>query len=167
MKLKNFFFIGLFLLTSQATFAQFSAGAGLSFGSEVEQLGIFARGQYDFTEQIRAALTINFFFPETEEVSVIETRSQVTTINADGHYIFLDQDPFKVYGLLGLNFAIANAEVSGPGFDEDDSESELGVNLGVGGQYFVNETFSPFAEIKYVIGEADQLVIMAGVLFYF
>jgi len=44
------------------------------------------------------------------------------------------------------------------------SGTELGLNLGLGANFHIsNEKILPFAELKYVISDFDQLVIFAGV----
>jgi len=132
----------------------------------VEKLGLFARGAYDITDEIRGNATVNFFFGESVE-GIASTN--VWTINLDGHYKLIDEDEFGVYALAGLNLATVRVKFEDPtGIFGNFSESstEVGLNVG-GGAELPLDTVIPFAEVKYVISNLDQLVIMAGVRFPF
>lgn len=147
--------LGLFLMT-QTVNAQFSAGGGLAFGLESEDLGLQLRGLYQINEKIRGDVNLTFYFDGVEDVNVTE-------INLNGHYLIHDGDSFSVYGLGGLN--IFRVGVSFDGFSS--SSSEIGLNLGGGITFPFSDTLSGIGEIKYAISDADQLVIGAGVLYNF
>jgi len=49
----------------------------------------------------------------------------------------------------------------------NESSTEVGLNIGVGGQYALAEKLKAIATLKYAISSADQLVLSAGVLFDF
>jgi len=160
------FIVLAFAFNSTGLFAQFSAAGGVSFGTAVEKLGLFARGAYDITDEIRGNATVNFFFGESVE-GIASTN--VWTINLDGHYKLIDEDEFGVYALAGLNLATVRVKFEDPtGIFGNFSESstEVGLNVG-GGAELPLDTVIPFAEVKYVISNLDQLVIMAGVRFPF
>ena len=46
----------------------------------------------------------------------------------------------------------------------DHSHTEIGLNLGMGLSFDI-EGVLPFAELKYVAGDADQAVLLLGVKF--
>ena len=151
------------LFAAQDTFAQIKAGGGLVFGSEISQLGIDVRGEYHIDENWVVVPNVNFFFSDKETISVFEVKTTLTTINFDGHYLFpMQDDRFDLYPLAGINISIVNVKNDFNDFDE--SETELGLNIGGGGQYEINDLLTAFAEIKYVIGDFDQLVIGGGIL---
>ena len=164
--MKKLFALTLLLasfITVQDTFAQIKAGGGLVFGSEISQLGIDVRGEYYIDENWVVVPNFNFFFSDKETISVLEIKTTLTTLNFDGHYLFpLDGDQFDVYPLAGINFSIVSVKDDFSGLD--DSETKVGLNLGGGGQYEINDLLTAFAEIKYVISDFDQLVIGGGIL---
>lgn len=158
---KLLFFLAL-LISSHSLSAQLSVGGGLSFGTGIENIGLFARGGYDITDEIRGNATVNFFFGENVEGIV---KTSLWTINLDGHYVLVDEDNLAIYGLAGLNIGISRVKFDDPtGIigSFSDSETNIGLNAG-GGVELPLDAINPFAEVKYVIGGFDQLVIVAGV----
>lgn len=81
-------------------------------------------------------------------------------VNINGNYYFYSQDVFSFYGLGGLNFG--RAGYNGPG--EDYHHTEIGLNLG-GGINFELGKIVPFSEIRFTIGDYDQLVLSGGIKF--
>lgn len=131
---------------------EFKVGAGLAYGSEVEAIGIQAGAVYDFTEEFSAAADFIVFFPDNYDW---------WELNVNGHYRFLSQDNVTVYGLAGLNYATLSIDLGQFG---SASDSELGLNLG-GGAEFGLDFAKLYTELKYVVGNADQLGISAGLRF--
>jgi|SRR5690606_9055048 outer membrane protein X len=134
--------------------AQTRIGGMLGFGSEIETLGIGALGEFMIKDNMGISPQLFFFFPK-DDVSWFE-------VNANFNYYFM-QDQVDLYGLAGLNIATVKVD-RGP--LEDYSDTEIGINLGLGLNFHLsNDNIKPFAELKYVIGDADQLAIFAGVKF--
>ena len=79
----------------------------------------------------------------------------------DGHYFFEVDPTWTIYPLFGVNIATVSEKVNDISF----SNSDVGINLGFGSEYNIDRKFSGFGEIKYVISDADQLVITFGVLY--
>lgn len=138
------------------------AGPGLSYGSEIEKLGISVDGYYSIDDKIRVGAGITYFFPEKTTVSGTEFTSNFLTVNLNANYFFYAKDELSAYGIAGLNFAFASVEGGGG----SASNNEVGLNLGVGGEYAL-DFGNIFTEIKLagLAGDADQLVIGAGVRF--
>ena len=150
------------------SFAQISAGGGLSYGSEAETIGFNLRGQYNINENIDVVGGFTFFFPKKTSQNIpffgtIETKSSFWTFDIDGHYNFVINDKFSFYPLAGLNITGVSVEVDGT----KDSDTEAGLNIGVGATYKINEQLKGFAETKYIISDFDQAVITFGVLYSF
>jgi len=166
-RIKNCLLALAFTLLSTGAFAQFSVAGGVSFGTEIENIGIFARGAYDFTDVIRGNATINFFLGESAGEGGFSASTNLWTVNFDGHYLLVEEDAINIYALAGLNLSTIRVKFDDPtGIIGDFSESttEIGFNVG-GGVEFPLDSFSPFAEVKYVLSDFDQLVIMAGARF--
>lgn len=128
------------------------------YGSEVEELGLQVNGTYTINEQFRAAADVGFFF--VDDTNGIDT--SFWTINANGHYLIQEIPKVTLYGLAGLNVTTVSNEFDTPFGRVDETDSELGLNAGVGGE-FPLKAVNLFSEIKYIIGDADQLVWTAGV----
>jgi len=159
MKKLTVLFTLIFSLTiiSQVN-AQIQAGAALMYGSEIEELGLQANGTFNFTGNIRGALDIGFFF--ADDAGDLET--SFWTINTNGHYLIPGIPKANVYGLAGLNFATTSVEGNTAFGSIDDSTTELGLNLGGGAELPLGGV-NIFSEVKYVVGDADQLVLTGGV----
>ncbi|MEO1653534.1 MAG: hypothetical protein AAFU64_08320, partial [Bacteroidota bacterium] len=69
-------------------------GGGLIYGTEVEQLGINARGGFRFGNW-RVAPGINYFFPQNDDFFGGDIKTTVWSINIDGNYVF------EVGGIVG------------------------------------------------------------------
>lgn len=145
---------GIIFAYSTSTQAQdIKAGGGLAYGSEVEAIGIQVGGVYNITEEVSGAADLIIFFPDNYDW---------WTLNINGHYEFHDENNMRVYGLAGLNYATWEFD-SGQG---SFSNSELGLNLG-GGAEMGLDFANIYGELKYILGDADQLVISAGLRFPF
>lgn len=175
---RGLFILAAFLLvvaSVQAQKGKISVGGGLAYGTEIKKMGINLRGYYGITDKIDAAPSFTYFFPDKEEFLGGETKWNVWELNLDGHYNFYEADGFKAYGIAGLNFAGTHwsyeYEYVDPftgqtqKYDESDSDMNIGLNLGAGGQYNFNEKMGVFADIKYAISNYDQLVISFGIIY--
>jgi outer membrane protein X len=150
------------------SFAQISAGGGISYGTEIENIGLNLRGQYSITESIDVVGGFTFFLPKKTSQSIpffgtIETKSTLWTFDIDGHYNFTINDKFGFYPLAGLNISAASVDIDG----NKASDTEAGLNIGAGATYNINDKLAAFTEIKYTIGNMDQAVIGIGVLYGF
>ena len=145
-----------------ASVAQVRIGAFLANGTEIERWGIGANAEFFLNEKMAIQPNLLFYFPET----VGDYKFSYWELNGDFHYYFLAEDVVSLYGKAGLNFMTFKVKYDGPstGFDVSGSDSEVGVNLGIGANFNVGGVL-PFAELKYVLGEADQAVISLGVKF--
>ena len=63
--------------------------------------------------------------------------------------------------LNGLNIVAASVKI----FGESVSTTDIGLNLGAGGEFVVADKFNAFAEAKFGLGGAEQLLISAGIYF--
>ena len=179
--------------------AQFSAGGGILYGFDLERVGIRADGLYTINESWRAGGDFGYYFPKSEFGAKISWWE----LNLNAHFVFLDNDDFRVYALAGINYITVSFsdEDNPPGnipgvagfartmskengqqvespvmaltsnasaIDFSGSDSETGLNLGIGGEYKVSFG-SVFSELKYagIAGAADQIVFGAGVRYDF
>lgn len=136
-------------------------GGGLIYGTEIEQLGLKIDGYYTINEQFRAGADFGYFFPEDYPGGDLTWYE----FNLNGNYIFTQEESLTAYGLAGLNFTTLDISADNGDFGGfSTSTTETGLNIGAGGEYAM-DFGSLFAELKYVISDADQLVLGAGVRF--
>lgn len=141
-------------------FAQFRVGAMLGTGTEIDRWGLGVNAEYLFNEKMGVAPKLFFYFPE----DVPGAKLSFWELNADFHYYFLSEDIVSIYGLAGLNFLFGKINYDNDLLLDDRTNNDVGLNLGIGANIHVG-TVIPFAELKYVAGDADQAVIFLGVKF--
>lgn len=154
--LLTLFFIATITYASQA---QTRIGAGLGWGSEIEELGIGINGEFFLKDNISLNPGFIFFLVDDGPFD----KRNFWTFNINGNFYFHETSSVSVYGIGGLNLSTMSVEDND--FDLDDSSTELGINLGIGSNFDVGGAVLPYAEMKYVLGDFDQLVIFFGVKF--
>ncbi|MCK6616655.1 MAG: porin family protein [Cyclobacteriaceae bacterium] len=140
--------VGL-ILTAQDTVAQ-KIGVFLGYGTEVEELGLGVNGEFGINDKVAIAPSFIYWLPE-DPVSWWE-------FNVNAMYYFNKSGSADFYGLAGINLFSAKVE----GFD---GNSEVGINLGVGANFNIGKNWEPFTELKFVLGDADQLGLFFGARF--
>lgn len=133
-------------------------GAGLAYGSEIDRVGLGVNAEFMIMPQLSIAPSFNYFLTEKNYYVTV----RLWEINGNVHYYFLDNEKMSVYGLGGLNYTKVSAKSNILNYPHSSSSGGLGVNLGGGFKYHLNDQWSPFAELKYVIGDYDQLVLLVG-----
>jgi hypothetical protein len=171
MKRKRFILIlmiGLFLqsgLHAQFTFV----GAAINYGTWIKEPGGSAYVIYTVNEKIDLTPNATYFLPHTFEVEYGTHEYTWWTINLDGHYVVLEKSAFQLFGLMGLNFnneiKHIDENVMGQPFKDKITTTKMGLNIGAGGQLYLSKFFNPFAEVKYTLGERNQLCFALGIIF--
>jgi hypothetical protein len=153
-KLTQFSVISILLLmaVSQIAVAQVSAGAGMAFGSEIEQTGVQGDLHYRFSNLPALQLGAGFiyYFPKDNH--------HFTEFNLNGSYIFYEEFMFKSYAYTGLNYArskVDSGNISG-------TETAFGLNIGLGAEYDFGSILA-FGDLKYVVSKFDQPVFSIGI----
>lgn len=160
--LSTFFLYGI----TETAIAQDSKGdilieGGLGYGSEIQSLGIQAGGLYTINKQFRAAGDIIYYLPGEDSNGVEFSWFE---FNANGHYLFINQEKTKAYLLTGLNFAKLisdNDNIHLPGGDSTD-QIYAGLNIGAGAEFSLGSIFG-YLEGKYALSSAHQLALTAGI----
>jgi outer membrane immunogenic protein len=125
-------------------------GVMLGYGTEVEELGIGINGEFNINDKVSISPSFVYWFPE-DPISWWE-------FNANVNYYFTKAGSADFYGLAGINLFGYNIE-------DGDGQSEVGLNLGAGANFDIGKSWEPFTELKFVIGDADQLGLFFGVKF--
>lgn len=150
----------------------------LESGASVTNFGIGAKFQYNVTNPIRLEAAFDY--------GLKNNGVDVLTFGVNAHYLFNVANKIKVYPLVGLGYAHFSATVSGipdmkddlkknaNGYDDSDTTSESGsankfyFNVGVGGQYDINDKLAVNLEIKYqYIKYFNRLPISLGITYKF
>lgn len=148
----------LFGLCSIPGLAQeLSLGGGLGYGSGIQNLGINIRGDVRFNELWSVSPNFNLFFNKNNGTYTSEWKD----LNIDGHLYFKLDQRWNIYPLLGLNFATVSEKEDNLTF----TNSDVGLNLGLGAEFKLEKFLSGFGEAKYVASNADQVVVTVGVIY--
>lgn len=145
-------------------YAQKYIGGGIAYGTQIESAGIGINGEYFVTDQISIAPSLIYFFPRT---FIGDLKFKQTDLNINANYYFETGSEFNIYALGGLNFAVVSVPFFNPfnGERSNNSSTEVGLNIGGGLNYKINDQLLPFVELKYNISDFDQLILMGGVRF--
>ncbi|WP_420318096.1 outer membrane protein [Ekhidna sp.] len=152
---KLIFTLLLVTVISLASNAQSRVGVGLAYGAEIESAGIGVNGEFAASSQINIAPSFIYYFKK-DNVTWWE-------LNGNINYIF-SENSATIYGIAGLNLTGVSVDLSDFGGGKQ-SDSELGLNIGIGANFDTGGSLMPFAEAKYVLGNADQLSLFGGVRF--
>ena len=185
--MKKYLTIAIFAMFCVNTFAQKgdkAVGVNLSYGTEIKNIGIGVKGQYNFTDAIRAELSGDYFLKK-EGLSMWD-------VNLNLHYLFPIGEKLKLYPLAGLSYTnwkldysidlddfgnyddIEWAKWSGAVSEDDEdfsdssTEGHFGANLGGGIQYDLTKNLVINAEAKYqIISNFNQIVFGVGLAYKF
>lgn len=164
MKRKILVVIALFVCSFAWSQDQKKIGGFLAYGTEVESLGIGINAEFPITDS-KFSIAPNFIFYIPKEDFGITTT--IWELNANANYYFSSTESASFYGIGGLNYT--QVKVKGETFfgDFSASDNSIGLNLGAGVNFNLGKSFVPFAELKYTIGDFDQLVLAGGLKFNF
>lgn len=116
-------------------------GGGLAYGAEIKSAGLAINGEFFLKKKLAISPALIFYFEDAWEA------------NGNINFILSGNDAVLPYVIGGLNIISAN------------KNSEVGLNAGIGANFDIGGRARPFAEAKYVLGNADQLVVLGGIKF--
>lgn len=150
--------LGMSFAQAQVHQGETAVGANLVYGSEIESMGIGARFQYGVLDQVRAEVGLNYFF-EKNHLSWWD-------VNINAHYLLgLWNEQLYVYPLAGINYTMVDYKGE---LNEKGEENHIGLNLGAGIEYELNEHFGVNLEYRHtIIRKVDQGVFGLGVNYKF
>lgn len=149
--------MGMGLAQAQVQQGETAVGANLVYGSEIESLGLGARFQYGILDHLRAEVGLNGFF-EHKHTSWWD-------VNVNAHYLLgLWNEQLYFYPLVGLNYTMTKVKVEGV----SDEENHIGLNVGAGVEYELNEHFGVNLEYRHtIVRKVDQGIIGLGINYKF
>ena len=151
--------LGMGFVQAQVHQGETAAGVNLVYGTEIESLGLGARFQYGIMDQLRAEVGFNGFFEHNH--------TSWWDVNLNAHYLLgLWNEQLYFYPLAGLNYTMTKVSVPGVGSDE---ENHIGLNVGAGLEYEINEHFGTNFEFRHTIVRKglDQAIIGVGLNYKF
>lgn len=137
-------------------------------GGDAMGFGINALALAGITEKIDIEAGLDYFFPSSVDLGGgAKVTVNMMTINVNGRYNFIEGKAV-VYGLAGLNYAMASAELTGAGpLNNKASDSKVGLNLGVGGDYKLSDKIGAYGQVGYTASSTDQVFAHVGVIYFF
>ena len=161
----------LILLTIALVFSSFSSfsqdvnlGGGLVIGTDRPTFGIQIKGTYGLDmmlENLSTSVGVTVFFPK----SVGTTDYWRLAIDIDGNYTFYSLENFDFFAIAGLNITYYKRE-SSPTLLSDASGTMVGLNVGAGVKYKINQKLTAYSQFKYIatVTPYAQGVFTVGVL---
>lgn len=165
--MKNLKFIAVFIMAigtfSMSNAQEISIGGGLGFNDEVDGPGIVAKAEFGIAENISVSPSLSYFAGSR----IFGYKQNMFSVDANGHYkIPIMEDELNVYPLAGLNYSnYRGGREHSNGGSYEVKDNSIGLNIGGGGRWYFSDQLSVFAELKYVISDYSQVVLVAGVLY--
>ncbi len=173
---KVLIFLAMFTLLLGSAYAQKgrqAIGFGLSYGTEIESLGLGVKYQYNITNPIRLEPSFNYFI-KNDGISMLD-------LNVNLHYLFPVSRSVNLYPLFGFTFADwifdmgdgVDIDVSGDHIHVDKggdnhNECRVGVNIGGGADFALTNNWVMNFEIRYqLVSDFDQAVFNLGLAYRF
>lgn len=151
-------FIGLGV--SAQSKGEMAAGLNLAYGTSdgINNLGIGAKFQYNFTDALRIEPSANYFF-RNNFISLWEA-------NVNAHWIFkFVDDKLGVYPIAGVT--VLGYKASYLGYSTP-TYTRFGANVGAGAQYWITDHIGVNADIKYsIVADIDRPVFAVGAVYKF
>lgn len=138
------------------------AGAGLVYATDISNIGININGVYAFTEQWEGAFGYSHIF-EKNYLSF-------NIFDFDAHYVFHQQDDrMNFYGIGGLSITSMKWDFPDLGFGVggSTSDSNVGLNLGVGMNYLLSDKLNLAPEARFTIRDGSYFRIGASLQYLF
>lgn len=135
------------------------AGAGISYGNEINNIGLRVDGVYSINKDFSIGATATYYLKKDNLSWFV--------VDANAQYNFVKQEDLTVYGLAGLNMTFWSWDFpeNDYGIDLGGSGTDTGINIGTGVRKKIGNKLELFGEAKYVLSGAGFFSLGAGVLF--
>ncbi len=150
-------FIALSFSVKQSANAQLKYGAGIFYGTWLNNPGLNLRAEFDIADALVAVPKIDISIPR------ISTGTFLNSVSLHLHYNFDITEEISIYPLAGVAL---KSYLDFDSYGNNRLDHRFGVNGvgGAGGQYRLTDTFVVFAEGRLEIGRYSQFVSTVGVL---
>lgn len=174
-KLFPLLIIFLFLTTYEIS-SQFNRfGGGLDFNTGIDEQniktgnpGFTFRGVYEFKEKFCIIPSLTIYVPKTISGINEKRTTFFGSLNANLTYSMATEEQLLFYALCGVNLSNVynNYQTDNPDL-QNEFEFLPGACIGTGVEMIIEKDLNAFAQVKYVIGKYQQLIIAIGVHYYF
>lgn len=147
-------------LNSCKLYAQVSGGPFIGYGSDVDQIGLGGLAEFTINDHWGISTSLLFYFPETNA----NYRFSWYEFNVNVNYYFFHEGPVHLYGIGGMNY-LHSRRMEQFGDERVFASGEAGMNVGLGSNFDIGKSFRPFAELKFVLGEPEQIAFFIGIKF--
>ena len=144
--------------SAQAYQGQTAIGANMVYGSYTESLGFGVRFQYVPFDQIRGVAEFDYFSGHKGR--------NLCDININAEYLLpVKHDVLYLYPIAGFNYTMSSHKDE---FGGKTESNHVGLNLGAGMEYEINDHFAASLEYRHtIIRKVDQGVFALGVNYKF
>jgi len=164
MKIKLIYLILLLLsFTSVNLIAQsWSLGVAAIYGDDIDNLGIHARGYYNFPgDKVCLGPEYSYFFNSTRLIDGTKVDIRLSELNFNAHYIVELSEHWGIYPLAGVNLSFERVEYLDNPQINSETERVWGLNLGIG----IHRSIGPvivFTEYDRLLSDLAQNAIVVG-----
>lgn len=170
---------------AKAQFESFGGGLALATGGEYEydaglnysnkSFGFDLRAVYNYSKKLEIVPDLKYYLPKTNNTFANgESKTTMYAFNLNAHYILnsRSRDNYRLYILGGAHLGMWQikddhySDVYNSYYDINEFKFLPGANVGAGMQFPFDAGFIFFAEVKYTVSKAGQLVFTPGLLFY-
>jgi hypothetical protein len=138
--------------------AQNSAGIGLAYGADFEEMGLQLSGGYTLNEKMRVGADLIYYFIGDVDFGSTTLKTTALEFNGNFNYVFYNENKIEAYGIASLGLHYTSISIGG----NSNSDSEIGLGVGVGAQYDLGKV-KLYVEPRYFLSGFDQLNIGFGV----
>lgn len=140
--------------------AQHKAGFFLGYGSDVAQPGLGGMVEFSVADRWGLSPSLLIYFPESNSTYTFSWYE----FNLNANYYFYKESALGLYGLGGLNY-LRYTRRERFGGERHFTRGDIGFNLGAGANFNIGKKFMPFTEMKFVLGEPEQVAFFFGLKF--
>ncbi|MBC8035445.1 MAG: outer membrane beta-barrel protein [Chitinophagaceae bacterium] len=170
MKYLRTAFLPFLLSISLPCLSQMSAAAGLTYGTDFDQPGIYVKGRYLTGDRFAISLVLNRFFNHRQKVGTANIQTQLSFLNINVEYA-VTRGKLEVYPIAGLCLGSKKTSFQEEGYEKlNDQEPNIGFNAGLGGLFRISKRWSISIEPVYsyaIWGSVDQLGIHSSIVWHF
>lgn len=139
-----------------------SIGIAAIYGDDIENLGIHARGYYNFAgDRVCLGPEYSYFFSTAQSIDGTQVQVNLSELNFNAHYIIELSEHWGVYPLTGVNLSFERVAYRDNPELNSDTEQVWGLNLGLG----IHRSVGPlviFMEYDRLFSDVAQNALVVG-----
>lgn len=160
--MKKVYVAFILLCLSSPLLAQVRLGPFLAYGDKSGLWGLGIYPEIAVNEKLSLNPVFTQYFPKRLDNT---PRQSMWELNANANYYFIQGEVGYLYGLAGLNFTRVTLKNVQTFTEDNESDENIGVNVGLGIMARLNDLLLPFVDAKYTAGGYSQLSVMFGLRF--